>query len=197
MLTKRSWGSVNSLLSAVPSSDVFRISPHSFTVLVLRRLRLPLPPISRSCRCGRPLDSCGRHRAVQQSWRSWPKASRCSEGLSWPLTPLWCQRTIVTVPLDVVGQQMMVQRCLWRAAGRRPQETATFLRLLAAARTRGECTLLKKGVEVALGRNVGCSCIRWIPSRAAGQWWCRWRGPCTPWLVVITVISVSDSLFLH
>ena len=50
-------------LSAVPSSEVFRISSHLFRVLLLRRLRLPLPPVSRTCRCGRPLDSHGHHRA--------------------------------------------------------------------------------------------------------------------------------------
>ena len=33
-------------------------------LLLLRRLRLPLPLIVRSCRCGQPLDSCGHHRAA-------------------------------------------------------------------------------------------------------------------------------------
>ena len=32
-------------------------------VLLLRRLWLPLPPTSRTCRCGRPLDVLGHHRA--------------------------------------------------------------------------------------------------------------------------------------
>ena len=35
-----------------------------FLVLLLRRLRLPLPPVSRSCRCDRLLDSFGHHRAA-------------------------------------------------------------------------------------------------------------------------------------
>ena len=38
-----------SALSAVSSCDLFRISPHLFRVLLLRRLRLALPPVSRSC----------------------------------------------------------------------------------------------------------------------------------------------------
>ena len=32
--------------------------------LLLRRLWLPLPPTSRSCRCGRPLDVLGHHRSA-------------------------------------------------------------------------------------------------------------------------------------
>ena len=37
---------------------------HIFRTLLLRRLWLPLPSSSRVCRCGRPLDSCGHHRAA-------------------------------------------------------------------------------------------------------------------------------------
>ena len=35
-----------------------------FRVLLLRRLWLPLPSSSRACRCGRPLDPSGHHRAA-------------------------------------------------------------------------------------------------------------------------------------
>ena len=38
-------------------SDVFRIT-------LLRRLQLPSPWTVRTCRCGRPLDACGHHRAA-------------------------------------------------------------------------------------------------------------------------------------
>ena len=51
-------------LSATPSSFPTRIAPHLFRVLLLRRLRLPLPPTVRTCRCGRQLDSFGHHRAA-------------------------------------------------------------------------------------------------------------------------------------
>ena len=51
-------------LSATPSSFPTRIPPHLFRVLLLRRLRLPLPPTVRTCRCGRQLDSFGHHRAA-------------------------------------------------------------------------------------------------------------------------------------
>ena len=40
-----------------------RRSPQLFRVLLLRRLGLPLPLTSRTCRCGRSLDPSGHHRA--------------------------------------------------------------------------------------------------------------------------------------
>ena len=36
----------------------------AFRVTLLRRLRLPLPPTARACRCGRELDILGDHRAA-------------------------------------------------------------------------------------------------------------------------------------
>ena len=45
-----------------PTSPLSRIDSSAFRVLLLRRLWLPLPPSSRSCRCGRLLDVLG-HRA--------------------------------------------------------------------------------------------------------------------------------------
>ena len=50
-------------LAAVPSNPHTRIEPQLFRVLLLRRLRLPLPLSSRACRCGRLLDVFGHHRA--------------------------------------------------------------------------------------------------------------------------------------
>ena len=47
-----------------PSSFHARFDPQQFRVLLLRRLWQPLPPVSRICRCGRPLDSSGHHRAA-------------------------------------------------------------------------------------------------------------------------------------
>ena len=47
---------------ACPSSPHQRFASHLFRVLLLRRLHLPLPLSSRSCRCGRPLDARGHHR---------------------------------------------------------------------------------------------------------------------------------------
>ena len=50
--------------SAVPSSPPTRFAPQIFRVLLLRRLWLSFPLTSRTCRCGRPLDPRGHHRAA-------------------------------------------------------------------------------------------------------------------------------------
>ena len=50
--------------SCVPSSHLFELNAQVFRVLLLRRLWLPLPLASCSCRCGRPLDVLGHHRAA-------------------------------------------------------------------------------------------------------------------------------------
>ena len=50
--------------TSFPSAPHARVDPQPFRVLLLRRLWLPLPLSSRSCRCGRPLDSSGHHRAA-------------------------------------------------------------------------------------------------------------------------------------
>ena len=48
----------------VPTSRSTRIDPQPFRVLLCRRLQLPLPFSSRTCRCGRLLDCRGHHRAA-------------------------------------------------------------------------------------------------------------------------------------
>ena len=50
--------------AAMPTSHVTRIASDLFRVLLLRRLRCPLPLCVRSCRCGRLLDVLGHHRAA-------------------------------------------------------------------------------------------------------------------------------------
>ena len=47
-----------------PASFRARFDPQLFRVLLLRRLWQPLSPVSRICRCGRPLDSSGHHHAA-------------------------------------------------------------------------------------------------------------------------------------
>ena len=51
-------------LSATPSNNHNRIESHLFRVLLQRRLRLRLPLSSRFCRCGRPFEAFGHHRAA-------------------------------------------------------------------------------------------------------------------------------------
>ena len=52
------------VLSVAPSSTLTRIESHLFRVVLLHRLRLPLPLSVRQCRCGRSLDAFGHHRAA-------------------------------------------------------------------------------------------------------------------------------------
>ena len=47
-----------------PIDRTRRFDSQPFRLLLLRRLRLPLPLCLRSCRCGRPLDAFGHHRAA-------------------------------------------------------------------------------------------------------------------------------------
>ena len=50
--------------STTPCTPLTRLEPQLFRVLLLRRLRLPLPFSRRFCRCGRLLDALGHHRAA-------------------------------------------------------------------------------------------------------------------------------------
>ena len=47
-----------------PTSRATRLEPQVSKVLILRRLRLPLPLTARVCRCGRLLDVFGHHRSA-------------------------------------------------------------------------------------------------------------------------------------
>ena len=47
-----------------PTTFHSRFDAQVLRVLLLRRLWFPLPPTSHTCRCGRPLDVFGHHRAA-------------------------------------------------------------------------------------------------------------------------------------
>ena len=49
---------------SLPVDRAFRFDSQPFRILLLRRLRMPLPLTSHSCRCGRLLDSLGHHRSA-------------------------------------------------------------------------------------------------------------------------------------
>ena len=51
-------------LTVAPTNRETTILPHLFRVILLRRLRQALPLSVLNCRCGRPLDFCGHHRAA-------------------------------------------------------------------------------------------------------------------------------------
>ena len=50
-------------LTTCPTSALTKIPPHLFRMVLLRRLRLPLPLSPHTCGCGLPIDSFGHHRA--------------------------------------------------------------------------------------------------------------------------------------
>ena len=54
----------SNVLMAFPTSRSTLIDPQPFRVLLCRRLHLPLPFSSRTCRCGPLLDCRGHHRAA-------------------------------------------------------------------------------------------------------------------------------------
>ena len=51
-------------LTVLPTSRATRLDPQPFRMWLCRRLFLPLPLSSRTCRCGRLLDVYGHHRAA-------------------------------------------------------------------------------------------------------------------------------------
>ena len=60
-----------------PTSRLSRMDSSLFHVLLLCRLWLPLPPSSRFCRCGRPLDPSGHHFGVSSETQRHPAQSLC------------------------------------------------------------------------------------------------------------------------
>ena len=65
-------------LTAIPVHPHVRFDSDLFRVLLLRRLRLPLPLSSRTCRCGRPLDCLGHHHASCGTGAERPYIGVCS-----------------------------------------------------------------------------------------------------------------------
>ena len=64
LLSAQAGPMASAVFIAIPSMKETRIDPQQFRLLFLRRLRLPLPLYARCCRCGRPLDVLGHHRAA-------------------------------------------------------------------------------------------------------------------------------------
>ena len=64
MLRSQGGPGVGLAMSTCPTCRITRMEPQLFSVLLLRRLQLPLPMTVRNCRCGLPLDLRGHHRAA-------------------------------------------------------------------------------------------------------------------------------------
>ena len=54
----------STVLTTLPTRPEYTMHDDAFRVTLLRRLRLPLPPTARVCRCGGELDILGDHRAA-------------------------------------------------------------------------------------------------------------------------------------
>ena len=64
MLESQSGPFASKVFTTVPYTAHFTYPNHLFRVLLLRRLRLPLPLTARACRCRRALNPLGDHRAA-------------------------------------------------------------------------------------------------------------------------------------
>ena len=64
MLASQSGPHASRVFTTIPHSEDFVFPSHLFRLLLLRRLRRPLPLTERSCRCRRVLDPFGDHRAA-------------------------------------------------------------------------------------------------------------------------------------
>ena len=86
MLRSRSGPLAGVPMSTTPCNFLNRIDSNLFRVLLLRRLRLPLPLSARQCRCGRPLFLAitAPHVLEQGSWEDgalrWKVLGRASAG---------------------------------------------------------------------------------------------------------------------
>ena len=64
LLRSQSCPGAGAAFTAIPTDRLLRIEPSIFRVLLLRRLRLPLPLTAHVCRCRLSLDRLGHHRAA-------------------------------------------------------------------------------------------------------------------------------------
>jgi hypothetical protein len=64
LLRSQSGRGAGRVFTVLPTSLATTLSSAELRVLLLRRLRLPLPLVARRCRCGRALDETGDHRAA-------------------------------------------------------------------------------------------------------------------------------------
>ena len=126
-------GRTFSVLPTAPERD---LDSAEFRILMLRRLRLPLPITARHCRCGRPLDPLGDHRAA------------CSHAgvlgrRGWPLERMAarvCGEAGARVATDVFLRDLNVP--LRRPGSRRLEVVANGLPLWRGAQVAVDTTLV-------------------------------------------------------
>eukprot|EP00434_Breviolum_minutum_P031171 symbB.v1.2.027568.t1/scaffold2838.1/size69213/9 len=64
LITSQSGPFASRAFTTIPYTNDIAYPSHLFRILLLRRLRLPLPLFARTCRCRRTFDSLGDHRAA-------------------------------------------------------------------------------------------------------------------------------------
>ena len=104
LLRSHSGLGASAAFSVTPPPTLTRIEPPLFWVLLQRRLHLPLPLSNLICGCGRPLDSCGHHRAAcgrtgVLGWEGFPLESARAR-LCWSATRNW---TFLWLPMLADG----------------------------------------------------------------------------------------------
>ena len=124
----------------VPTCPLRRFDPDIFRVLLVRRLRLPLPLSSHSCWWGRPLDCLGHHRAscsragagVVSLWSQQPhgcavRLERESQRtFSFGIWTLWQRKRRTQRRIEVVAEGLPVfHGAPLRADGVNPTDKAT------------------------------------------------------------------------
>ena len=114
--------------SAIPTDDLFRFPAQFFRVLLLRRLWLPLPLSSRTCRCGRLLD------VIRGDGRP-------SAGVT--ITEAARKKRVVTY-LELIGTGGRTRLVVLAAevGGQWSQEALSFVSQLARAKARSEPRIL-------------------------------------------------------
>ena len=94
-------------ITALPTAPELRMPSDCMRVVLLRRLRLPLPHVPRQCRSGGALDALGDHRACPVAGVLGPRgapleraaARICREGGARVATNVWLRDMNVDVPL--------------------------------------------------------------------------------------------------
>ena len=147
--------------SVAPSNVFTRIESPLFRVLLQRRLRLPLPLSARQCRCGRPLDILGHHRAraplfggAQLAVDTTLVSALHCDGSAHPRAAHVDGAVLVaarrrrerTNPELANPRRRSVGGLGW-GGWRRSEETTQFLTLLARAKARCEPIILRKRAE--------------------------------------------------
>ena len=135
--------------TCVPTSRLVRFDPQPFRILLLRRLRLPIPFAAKACRCDRLHDVFGHHqsacavsgvlggRAALESAAARvcrEAGARVSTNVALVDARRWKERTYLELAGDAGRARLIVLAA--EVGGRWSDETLLFLKLVANAKSR-------------------------------------------------------------